>query len=767
MPTLNFNDFNGGVTESPIDCNPTQYEQANNFLITQDKKLEPRYGSSRDSTSASLVPGSVTRIGALISFRDIIFKQRVNDLHYVQSGVMSTLVGPTGNAVYPSATVSNIPSWGLWNMHFMTVNDDPLNRPQKVFLNTGGNPVLLNLGLPILASAPNVVLTAGGSSLSYLYKFFYKHTYVREGNVTFEETGQTSATLTVASAGAAAIAGGAPASITVIPVLANGLYDNFATTEITVQIYRTANAGTEYYKVGEVTNGTTTFSDTTADAALLLNDLIYTAGGIAENTQPPQCKSIHCTEQFAYFVNILEGGEILSNEIRQSKANRLYAAPADFSESVDDELVAVSSVRSIPIVFGKNSVYRIDGFFDDFGRGGMNAVKISDTTGCNSPLSIVQTLDALFFAGTDGFYTTDGYKVIKISNQADKIYQQATVTSTQRNRIYGIFQKSQSRIWWALNPSNGVDNDTLFIFDLRFGISSEVPYTNANGVRLDSSYAALSTQWTASSMTYLNGYIYRAQSNGYTMRHDPIAFTDEYINADSLWVQQPIQYDFKSAIFSCANPSVKKFASKVSIVAENVANLSCLIQSDNDKKQIYSNCDVIWVKSHVQWGDSFWGDPILWTGDTEIIKQIRYLPQSGGLRFVYKQIRFKNAYTNISSSDLRSTCAVASGTTVKTLIIPSPKTFPPDCTDYYISVENTVGSGIYSNDLLILSNVDSKTITVDDPSQVLTVGVDKRWVIKGFAKGDVLKILSWSLYFENLSSGSLVPYLGELGGNAV
>jgi hypothetical protein len=65
-------------------------------------------------------------------------------------------------------------------------------------------------------------------------------------------------------------------------------------------------------------------------------------------------------------------------------------------------------------------------------------------------LSIVQTLDGLYFAGNDGFYFTDGYKIYSLSAEDfKKSYARIVATDLQRKRIYGEYDALTKRILWA------------------------------------------------------------------------------------------------------------------------------------------------------------------------------------------------------------------------------------------------------------------------------------------------------------------------------
>jgi hypothetical protein len=75
----------------------------------------------------------------------------------------------------------------------------------------------------------------------------------------------------------------------------------------------------------------------------------------------------------------------------------------------------------------------------------------------------------LYFAGNDGFYSTNGYEIIKLSKDISNTYRSLTVETQQKLDIYGAFDSLNDRIWWAVQADlSSQDNDTVFILDLTF-----------------------------------------------------------------------------------------------------------------------------------------------------------------------------------------------------------------------------------------------------------------------------------------------------------
>jgi hypothetical protein len=252
-------------------------------------------------------------------------------------------------------------------------------------------------------------------------------------------------------------------TIASLPTLASSSGEHYDTTNIKIEIYRTVNNGSTYYYVGEVTNGTTGYTDSTSDATLQTAGVtLYTTGGVLENDRPPKAKYVHSTSDFTYYANGYEvsttgaDNEFLAQRLWQSKRGDPDSVPAANYVDIEEPVTGICSIKSIPIVFGANSVYRVDNNYDDFGRNGMIARKISDGVGCVGHLSIVQTLDGLYFAGNDGFYFTDGYQIRSLSaEEFKKSYAALVSTSLQRQRIYGSFDALNKRLLWSVYDSSG------------------------------------------------------------------------------------------------------------------------------------------------------------------------------------------------------------------------------------------------------------------------------------------------------------------------
>jgi len=588
-----------------------------------------------------------------------------------------------------------------------------------------------------------------GSDGTYLYKFVYSHTYT-VGDVTFKVFGPTSDSISVAS--------NAPGTINIsqIPVISNGSTRCYDTATIKVEVYRTIVAGTQFYYVGEVDNGTTTFADTVTDANLQLNILLYTEGGVQSNNPPPKAKYVHVVNDIAWYCNVKEGTVNYNNRIRPSKPGSPDSCPEENAEDVEDAITGISSVNYYPIVFCRNRAYRLEGIIDELGRGVIEKRDISRTDGCISHLGIVQIPQGLVFPGEDQFYFTDGYSIQGISNQLIETYKDIVETAGQEPRIYGKYDSINNRVYWAVttNSSNS-DNDKIFVLDLTWGISEESTFTTISNV----------DSWRPTSLEIQGGDFVIGDSRGYLFKFDANSFTDPDIDtavAASSWNTNAMIWDYKGFASTFGSISLFKFIPSITLQAKNQTNATIQIKSNNDDGGNFKNLKEIRFRNNITWGDPevLWNSPppdYLWNV-APVVKSLRLFPQ--GRRCIYKQIEVTNAYTIIYNSDSLSTADVDS--TAKTVTLTDIAiSLPSDIVNYFISFE----SDGYANEFVISVRNSATQLTFLDNSNLSEDITAGKWEIKGYRKGEVLNLLSYGINWAPVPQHQEV-WRGVTGGNA-
>lgn len=747
-------DFTGGITDDFINAPLNFYEEGDNLVLLQNKSLQSRPGSHIDEdTTDPQIPLGAQRISSLINY------DRDNKL-LVHSGARiffrdptaySTLTGPTGNQVWTAATLSNHMSHSPWKKHEFLANDS-LERPRKLYKDSGGTFRVRTAGLPALASTP--VVTPGAGARTYLYAFHYSYEYTA-GDETFQDAGPTilrevenadepSTTTSVISA---------------IPVLANSTTENWDTTVIKVEIFRTIDGGTTLFKIGDVTNGTTTFNDTFSDAIIGDNETIYTNDDSLDYDPPPLAKYVHVVGGVGYYAFLKEGTDILEYDIQQSIPASPDKCPADLRDTLDDQIKGISSVQSIPIALCRDHIYRIEGLFDAQGRGGMTHVRIHDTAGCVSHNSIVQAEELTYWAGNDGFYATDGYVVLHISDHFNDRYAKFLATCTDPENIVGAYDEKNGRIKWTFQNDEGLtDNNMLFCIDLRNSVQGKQ-------VKRNSSFRTWSggTSFRPTAITYFNDELVRGDTRGYVMIHSETDKDDKMIDVaklPALWVNTPVAYTFKHVATDFGSNLVRKWVSNILITARNVTNVSIglfAINDDNGRERVISP---IRYRRNLVWGDPefVWGDNQFVWNAAGLIKETRRMPRKG-LRCHYMQVKITNAFTIITRSDNLGTATY--NPALKTLLLDNAAVadWPLDSEGYFVSFEQDDYTALYE----VTIRTDD-TLTLLDPAST-GPNSSTKWQLHGVRKGEVLNLLDFTLSYGLLTDSHTSFEVGDAGKN--
>lgn len=750
---LEIQDFSGGITDNYVDANPNKSQRLDNLLISYNRKLYSRPGSEIYDTVYYQIPAGAQRINGLINFDNDtgLLQISAKNVYTILGSGWSTLQGPSSNSVLDAGTVNSVISHSGWNKHVYLTNSDYAT-VTKIFKDNSGNYKVRTAGLPVIGN-PTVTAGAAGA-FSYLYSFLYEYTY-QASNKTFQDLGGTAVVELTGSAAPDISA----VAITNIPVLSNGATGNYDTANIKVFIYRTIAGGTTFYKVGQVTNGTTTFNDNVSDTTLQNNESLYTTDGSVDNEPPPVCKLFHVAGNYAFFGSIKEGSEVLSNRIRQSKEGDPDSSPSDFYTDLDLEVTGLSSFGGDPVAITKRGVYRFDGRFDDRGNGGLFAKKIDDTATCVSQSSIVQIPEGIVWCGFDGIYFSDSYRVLKISEEFNTTYAAMVSTPSIASRIVGSYDAVERRVYWAVTQLDGaVDNDSFLVLDLRWGIKPDAVFTTASG---GSSFAP-------SAIAHFDKNLIRADRRGYLFKHLSSLYADPKVNtstAPTNWQNETIIWDYMSTAMSFGTTFVRKMVPRINITASNRTNVSIQIRSINDNNRKVRDLSEIRFRGNIVWGDPdiIWGDvDKVWNFDGLIEEQRRFPANS--LRCSYKQIQITNAYTVITNSDTLGLATVNTNINTATLndydgLDPNTVVWPADSIGYYLSFENDG----YSQQYLVSARTDA-TLTFADPLNTIPDGSYK-WLIKGYPSDEAINLLGYTIHWAPLSKTQDM-YHGAEGGNA-
>lgn len=743
--------FSKGITDDTFEQVYEAAAEIDNFVITSDGGLDSRDGSVVDDLVNGQAPSGVARLGALINYNnnERLLVNSGRQIFFRDPSAYSILRGPDNNEVLSAGVQDSALSFTQWNSHIFLAND-AYSLPVKVYKDETGTLQVRNNGLPFLASDPVVTVGAAGDK-AYTYGFHLHYTYM-VGNQEFQDFGPTSfvQVLNAEAPDVSAI------QITSIPTYAQPTGGNYDIANVKVFIYRTVAGGETFFKIAEIPLGTTSFSDNVSDDFASENGLVlYTDDGTVDFEPPPLSKFVHVVNNTAYYGHTKEGTEIRPYRIYQSVPTIPGAVPGDFFKDLEDEIVGVSSTKSIPIVFCKKYIYRLEAGFDRFGRGEIRPVRISDTAGCVSNLSIVQAENYALWWGTDGIYASDGYQVFKISDSNNKRYRDVLENQENDSHIYGTFNEKDRRVYWACQRNSAnLDNDSLVVLDLRWGVQPKSTFTTWSG-----------KSFRPTSLAFYQGLLYRGDTRGYVFKHSEDYSTDprvDILQAVADWSTETIIWTYKSPHINFGSMFYRKLPTRILLQAENVANTTIQIVAISDDGRVTRELKVIRWRRNFVWGDPefVWGNPECVWGATGLLEQWRRFP-ARSLRLSYLQLVITNGYSPITNSDIDGDATFNGATNTIVLNDQVNNTWPEDVVGYNIK---TSQDG-YVKEYEVSERIDDWTIKVIDSESILPTGAFD-WELWGFKKGEPLSLLGYNVHWNNVSQSQGTYESGQDGTNA-
>lgn len=545
-----------------------------------------------------------------------------------------------------------------------------------------------------------------------------------------------------------------PTTLTNIPKLTNIPGTNYDTANIKVDIYRTIGNGTTFYLVGTINNGVTTFVDNVTDTDLITKQQLYTTGGTVPNDPPPAAKYITILNNTAYYGNIIDSGQYLPYRVRQSIQNDPDSCPATFYDDLDDTITGLSNFRNYVVAFCSTSIYRLENGFNELGQGFLSHERITDTIGCVSHASIVRTELGIFFCGTNGIYWTDGYTFQRLTQELDLTYNALISTELRRNRLNGVYMKDARRVIWNfVSRDDQTDCDISWALDLNFPFQGQGSFTTLSG----------GTSYAPSSMAYFGGRLIRADARGYVFAHEEQWKSDPYVDTavtPTSWRFQPVIYDFESCATDFGTNKYKKWATRITMQAENMSNASISIQHKNDNNFAgYTSLTPIRYRKNVLWGtpNLLWNDavqsPCQW-GFEGMIDDFRRF-EAGSLRCDWKSVRFTNATVIIQNSDTYGLMAVSAnvaGIVTLTLTPVLGRKLPRQAPgNYSITFLNTDTNEYTYGPYPILTRADDTHYTIAFDATVPVSTVNRKWIITGIPLDERMHLTAYNITYAPLS----------------
>ena len=650
-------DFSGGIVDNKnIYGYPDKYsETCDNLFITKNLGLRTRFGRKISDSDYPRITGS-SRISKIVPYsNDFLMRTGEKLYDFTPGSGFSEIQGDNGVAFNATSDDEFVDHDVLNNQIIMT-SEDRNFFPIIVYDSSGYQ--LSTASLPEMPSTPSVALSGSGSSLSYGYKFCFKRKYTVTGSGEIVQYGETTTVIEIADADASAISALNPASVTSIPELQNvgGEQHKIGTDgdDIKIAIFRTRNAGTVFYEVGEVDNGVTFFSDTKEDDDL--SDPLYAQGGTLDNSAVAKCKYVTVAKDSAWFANSSDHPQ----RIWQSKALVPGAVPESNYIDVDEPITALGNTRNFPIAFTINKVYRIEGYLDAEGRGILQKRVITDRVGCINFRTIAQTRNGIYYAGTDGFYFTDGYSNTKISEQIDDTYLDLITSDEKQYRMNAIYDPTEQKVYFSV--MEGSDNDKIFVFDERYNA-----WTTMTGT----------TGFVPVSMASKDNTLYMGDDEGYFYEFDRDISTDcvrDTSAAVTAWGEEAIVYKFKHIAEAFGNFDIKKWVYKVSLQVRDTTGQHISVESYDEDDLASTSLKPITSTGLLTWGESgfAWGATgLTWLRSYVVNRTRRFV--RGTLRTYFKQLYLTNQTDAIIQYSDQSGTAIVDAT-AKTIHIGSLST---------------------------------------------------------------------------------------------
>ena len=414
------------------------------------------------------------------------------------------------------------------------------------------------------------------------------------------------------------------------------------------------------------------------------------------------------------------------------------------------------------------------GSFNSLGQGSLTHERISDSIGCLGAKSVVRTEIGVFFAGSDGFYYTDGFQIIKISIDLNVTYNGFTQTQNQRSRIVGAYDKTTRRIWWSIQslPTDS-DCDMNYIFYLDYGIKPGGVFTtasNSGALVPTSNNPSKYNFWRPSAIVFYQGSLVRGQdSTGTIFKSDPNCTTDPKIDLSKAaytfsgkvptanWNTVPIPFNYTSCALDLGSHWRRKYATRVNWMGKNNGNAQAQIISISDNGRVVGNMAPINYTQNPLWGDArvTWGATSSPTynwyygGSADFWRRF----PSTTLRANLRQIKFTNARMGIyRSEDFPAGNSVSANSITKVVTLNAPSypsgfygtlAWPLDVVDYSISFSD---DGYVAE--WVISTVSANTLTLLDPNSTLTTKTNLNWVIRGYKKNSSVAVSAFVIRYS-------------------
>lgn len=757
MDPISYTDFSGGIADSYLSTPVNRYLNSDNLLVDENGKLYTRYGIKAFSDRVDSQGERLTGLYADSEPLEYIVSVANDNVFWSDGSSWTEIVGPASNSALPNKSASTYESAISWKGQYIMAAGGGTTPPVRIYCPdlSPRSYNAIQLGLPALASAPTASGTGTGTSFAYAFHYFLEITDY-DGTV-YEENGPityVSCTLNAPNSNTVTISS--------IPVLANTASTNYdVSTNLKIKIFRTAASGTVFFFLKTVNNGTTSTTDSVADTTLDDNEPIYTDGDVLEYREPP-IKAKYVTEVNDIF------WYATPRSLTHSNPGAPGAVPAEFEDFLPQMVRGLSSIISFPILFCDRSIYRIEGFFDEFGDGGWSRNEISQTAGCISNRGIVSIPGGLVWPGNGGFYFTNGNTVQKISESINRRYKFFKSTS-----MVGTYDAQRNLVYWTgsstTNTGTFAPTDGLLVLHLNYGLTPYSVFTTASSANNIFPTTLFFTECEDVDEEYRNCVLI-GERRGYLLYENELTFTDPKINTDQFpedFKRTAIIYTFDTMAHDLGSDAFRKYTPTLKAVFENETDVAVQFFTRVDDGGSWAQMsefrnDLPGLSSAVLWdiSDPAWDDTTLdeyehYWDSQPVLQGQRKLP-ADKLRATRRQFRITNSETWITRSDLLGTATT--DTTNKTVTLDTAANFwPEDCEEYKLYFEDDD----YTQSYTIIDRVSDTVVQVVDAFGDLPSGSGQKWQLKGFRKNERCRLLSFSIFSD--PDESETPSFGTTG----
>ena len=523
--------------------------------------------------------------------------------------------------------------------------------------------------------------------------------------------------------------------------------------------------------------GTTpvTFADTVADEDL--GHELYTNGDAKNHINPPRCKYLTTVGDITYYGFIVENlldpsgeTEVRTDYVRPQRVIQSLPGGGGFTADdsfvdVDDMITGLGQAGSFPMIFTKSYIYRIEGMMDSFGIGAVRVKVVNDYAGCVSQESIVSTSTGVYWMGNDGFYFSDGYKTMNLSEDLNESFdklvntEKAVATYDKYNHLihFGVCDNSEitlNNVIWTLNTKT-------------------LGFTKSKSTKAD---------FDVVSLVEKRGAIYRSDGSGYIYKHHPDIKKDverattSPANDFTTWESIHINFNFLSIATDFQAPGTRKWVKDSTITIKSDTNLGVVPYSSNDDGAKIGDMKDIRELGTVLWGSEtfVWGSPDISWRSPETISNVRRFPRSA-MRCRRKQLGLKPARISVLRSDIYSGDALISvvqdeddanlwaltfdpykqdGVTANAVIWPSADFLYQAHLVFPATGNNYSATGDYTHNFTFKERISDRQITVT--GSILT-GLDtatysRSWVLKVFQKDQEMELTNIVIRYAHLSN---------------